>query len=110
MEKKINKVISNEEILKKSFWENGYTVIRNVYSNEQIKKFRNFIKKKGEEITGSEKKDWRILKGEGMKDVMSYDELRDSLLNETLIKSIKKILDDEEIYYLIHQITYKYLK
>lgn len=99
MEKKINKIISNEEILKKSFWENGYTVIRNVYSNEQIKKFRNFIKKKGEEITGSEKKDWRILKGEGMKDVMSYDELRDSLLNETLIKSIKKILDDEEIYY-----------
>ena len=85
--------------LKKNFWKNGYTVIRNVYTKDQIIRFRNFIKKKGEEITGSEQKDWRTLKGEGLKDVLSYKELRDSILNETLLKTIKHIFDDENIYY-----------
>ncbi len=85
--------------IKKNFWENGYAVIRNIYTKDQIIRFRNFIKKTGEEIAGSEQKDWRTLKGEGLKDVLSYRELRDSILNENLLKTIKHIFDDEDIYY-----------
>ena len=47
--------------IKKNFWENGYAVIRNIYTKDQIIRFRNFIKKTGEEIAGSEQKDWRTL-------------------------------------------------
>ena len=47
----------NTQEIKESFWKNGYAVIRNVYTDEQILRFRNFIKDKGEEITGTEKKD-----------------------------------------------------
>tara|TARA_B100000575_G_scaffold293142_1_gene303614 strand:- start:1402 stop:2289 length:888 start_codon:yes stop_codon:yes gene_type:complete len=89
----------NTQEIKESFWKNGYAVIRNVYTDEQILRFRNFIKDKGEEITGTEKKDWRTLKGEGLKDVLSYEELRDAILNKKLLQTIKHIYDDEDIYY-----------
>ena len=89
----------DKETLNKNFWKNGYAVIRGVYSQDQVLRYRNFIKKKGQEIVGSEQKDWRNLEGEGMKDVLSYEELRDSILNETLLNSIKHIFDDEEICY-----------
>ena len=89
----------DKENLKKIFWRDGYAVIKSVYSQDQILRFRNFIKKEGQEIVGSEQKDWRNLEGKGLKDVLSYEELRDAILNETLLKSIKHIFDDEEICY-----------
>ena len=43
----------DKENLKKNFWTNGYAVIRSVYSQDQILRFRNFIKKEGQEIVSN---------------------------------------------------------
>lgn len=91
--------LMTDEKTRKNFWKNGYIIIRDVFSKNQILKFRTFIKKKSEEIVGTDKKDWRKINLEGMKDILSYEELRDSILNKKLLDTVKYLLEDENIYY-----------
>ena len=89
----------NEKTIKENFWKNGYVIIRGIYTNEQVLRYRKFIKDKIREIVGEGQKNWKELEITQNKDVLSYPELRDSILNKILLKAIKFILDDEDIYY-----------
>ena len=81
------------------FWKNGYVVLRNIYSDEQIQRYRKFIKKNIEELVGKGKKNWKDLEIIKNRDVLSYPELRDSILNKNLLDSIKSIFENEDFYY-----------
>ena len=89
----------DKDKLKNYFWKNGYVILRNIYSDEQIHRYRKFIKKNIEEIVGQGQKNWKDLEIKENKDVLSYPELRDSILNKKLLDAIKSIFDDENFYY-----------
>ena len=81
------------------FKKNGYIILRNVYSKDQILRYRKFIKNKIQESRGLEKKNWKDLENLNFKDILSYPELRDVILNRNLLEKIKILLNDEEVYY-----------
>ena len=89
----------NREEIKKSFWKNGYVVLRNIYNDEQIQRYRKFIKNNIEELVGKDSKNWKDLEIIENKDVLSYSEIRDSILNKNLLEAIKSIFDNEDFYY-----------
>ena len=49
----------DKDHIKNYFWKNGYVVLRNIYNDEQIQRYREFIKKNIEEIVGQGKKNWK---------------------------------------------------
>lgn len=89
----------DKDHIKNYFWKNGYVVLRNIYNDEQIQRYREFIKKNIEEIVGQGKKNWKDIEIKENKDVLSYPEIRDSILNKNLLDAIKSIFDDEDFYY-----------
>ena len=89
----------NKDELKNFFFKNGYVVLRNIYTEEQIQRYRKFIKKKIEHYIGKKQKNWKELENIQFKDVLSYPEISDAILNEELLNNIKILLDENEIYY-----------
>ena len=49
----------DKDHIKSYFWKNGYVVLRNIYNDEQIQRYREFKKKNIEEIVGQGKKNWK---------------------------------------------------
>jgi hypothetical protein len=67
-----------------AFWENGYTIIRNVYPAEKIKRFR-------EGAFAS--------RGRGPGDLLSNPLMRDALLDGTFVDVARQLLGSDDIWY-----------
>ncbi len=90
-------MINKTEIEK--FWKDGYIILRNVYSSEQVESFRQIIKNEVVKDLGHESKNYKLLQQVNLKDILSYEGLEDTILNEKLIKSINGILDENVVYW-----------
>ena len=89
----------NFDNLKDKFKKEGYVILRDVFSEEQVQRFRSFIKSKVIDNIGEKQANYKDLEQTNLKDVLSYPELKDSILNEKLLKSLKIILDSNQICY-----------
>ena len=89
----------NHIVSKEDFEKNGFTIIKNVFSKEEVNKFRNFIQKKSLEILGDDNLNYKDLTITNQKDVLSYPEINSAILNERLINSLKVLLDGLPAYW-----------
>ena len=89
----------NNNLLKKNFEKNGFILIKNVFSIEEVNSFRNFVKKKSLETLGNNNSNYKSLTITNQMDVLSYPEIRSALLNHKLIQSLKILLDGTPTYW-----------
>jgi hypothetical protein len=78
------KMISLENLDVDTFWENGYAIVRNVYTPQEIQRFR-------ENAFAS--------RGRGPGDLLSNPLMRDTLLDGNFVAIARKLLGSEDIWY-----------
>ena len=88
----------NEDKIKQ-FWKDGYLIVKNVYSKNEVEAYRNFISKESKKNLGEESVNYKELEQKNLKDVLSYPELQSVILNKKLISTIRDILGDEVAYW-----------
>jgi len=88
----------NEDKIKQ-FWKDGYLIVKNVYSQNEVETYRNFISKECKKNLGEESLNYKELEQKNLKDILSYPELQSVILNKKLISTIRDILGDEVVYW-----------
>tara|TARA_B100000787_G_scaffold121418_1_gene91248 strand:- start:1021 stop:1902 length:882 start_codon:yes stop_codon:yes gene_type:complete len=83
----------------RNYRKNGYIILKNIYSTEQVARFRNIIKKEVTKDLGNESRDYQFLEQTHLKDVLSYSGLEEVILNEKLINALNGILDKQVVYW-----------
>lgn len=89
----------SQQFLLEQFKKDGFIILRNIFSEDQIKKFRSFIKDKVEADFGKKQTNWKELEQKNLKDVLSYSEINEAILNKDLIDSIRHLLNGDPVYW-----------
>ena len=72
----------------------GYVILKNVFEDDEIRSFRNEIKKHELDLEKNVHRN-----NNNLKDVLSYSNLSKALLNKKLINTIKQLLNSTPIYF-----------
>ena len=89
----------SQQININQFKKDGFIILRNIFTEEQVNNFRNFIKNKVMADLGDKKLNWKDLEQKNLKDVLSYSEISDAILNKKLIDSIRHLLNGDPVYW-----------
>ena len=88
-------MLSKNEIA--NFWKDGFIIIRDVYSKDEISEYRNFVSKESVKYFGNESSNYKELEVNNFKEILSYPEIQSVILNKKLIDSVKNILEGEVV-------------
>ena len=90
-------MLSKKEIA--NFWKDGFIIVRDVYSKDEISEYRNFVSKESVKYFGNESSNYKELEVNNFKEILSYPEIQSVILNKKLIDSVKNILEGEVVYW-----------